>query len=214
MNDLSTKQLSPRAERKQKQIRDAACRLFLENGYANTSTDAIVKASGVSKQTLYAYYPGKERLLIDVMSHLVQFIPDGSIDVSVEAPTDLPALRRALLKLANQFLAGTMQSDYQSLIRLLIAESPQFPRLAALFSEMLPQKAMQRIKSLLSEAERLNTIEPVDTEAAARLFFGSLLTFTVMDGLCIAPEVPRLPDSVQVERLIDLYMRMFDRRES
>ena len=202
------KKPTSRSERKRQQIRDAARRLFLEKGYANTSTDAIAQASGVSKHTLYVYYPSKEVLLIDVMRQLVRFIPDGNIDVSLEPPTDRQALRRSLLSLADQFLTGTMQKDYQGLIRLLIAESPQFPQLATLFNEMLPQKALQRIESLLIEAEKLNTIQPVNTNASARLFLGSLLTYAIMDGLFIAPEPPRLPETAQVEQLIDLYMRI------
>jgi TetR/AcrR family transcriptional repressor of mexJK operon len=50
------KELTPRARAKRDQIREGAQRVFLERGFAGTSTDAIASEAGVSKQTLYAYY--------------------------------------------------------------------------------------------------------------------------------------------------------------
>ena len=43
----------PRARAKKEQIRAGAQRLFLDKGFAATSTDAIAAEAGVSKQTLY-----------------------------------------------------------------------------------------------------------------------------------------------------------------
>src|SRR5215467_2687910 len=40
----------------------AALRLFLEQGYGATSMDAIARAAGVSKATLYAHLKNKEEL--------------------------------------------------------------------------------------------------------------------------------------------------------
>src|SRR5438067_11941488 len=67
--------LTPRARAKRDQIRAGAQRLFLERGFAGTSTDAIAATAGVSKQTLYAYYPSKEELLADVLRHLIHEHP-------------------------------------------------------------------------------------------------------------------------------------------
>jgi AcrR family transcriptional regulator len=43
-------------------ILQTATDLFLEHGYAGTSTDAIVQRSSVSKQTVYAHFGSKEEL--------------------------------------------------------------------------------------------------------------------------------------------------------
>jgi TetR/AcrR family transcriptional regulator, mexJK operon transcriptional repressor len=37
----------------------AAWQLFLEQGFSATSMDAVAKAAGVSKATLYAYFPSR-----------------------------------------------------------------------------------------------------------------------------------------------------------
>ena len=56
-----------RAKAKRDQIRQGAQRVFLQRGFAGASTDAIASEAGVSKQTLYAYYPNKETLLSGVL---------------------------------------------------------------------------------------------------------------------------------------------------
>lgn len=44
-------------------ILDAAYKLFLEKGYRHTTMDDIAQLLGMSKKTLYKYYPGKLELL-------------------------------------------------------------------------------------------------------------------------------------------------------
>jgi AcrR family transcriptional regulator len=44
-------------------ILDAAYKLFLQKGYLHTTMDDIAQSLGMSKKTLYKYYPGKMELL-------------------------------------------------------------------------------------------------------------------------------------------------------
>ena len=59
----------PRAKRtaKRAQISRAARALFLSQGVAGTSMDAVTAEAGVSKQTLYSYFPTKLDLLSEVL---------------------------------------------------------------------------------------------------------------------------------------------------
>lgn len=43
-------------------IVNAASELFVEQGYSNTSMETIARKAGVSKQTLYSHFGGKEQL--------------------------------------------------------------------------------------------------------------------------------------------------------
>ncbi|MCB9760780.1 MAG: TetR family transcriptional regulator [Alphaproteobacteria bacterium] len=56
-------------ERKKRQtrgaIRDAALKLFLEQGYTETTIQEIARAADVSVGTLFNYFPNKESLLAD-----------------------------------------------------------------------------------------------------------------------------------------------------
>ena len=50
------------------QIMKAAEKLFLENGYTQTTIEDISKASEYSRRTIYAYYESKE----DILHHIVE----------------------------------------------------------------------------------------------------------------------------------------------
>ncbi len=51
-----------RSQRTEQRLLDAAADLFLRYGVAKTSMDEIARAAGVSKATLYRYWPSKDAL--------------------------------------------------------------------------------------------------------------------------------------------------------
>ena len=57
---------------KKLEIAVAALPLFLENGFKGTSIDMVVKASGVSKATVYNHYPDKSALMLSTMTCWVE----------------------------------------------------------------------------------------------------------------------------------------------
>jgi TetR/AcrR family transcriptional regulator of autoinduction and epiphytic fitness len=59
------------SEVKREQIEEAACMLFLVDGYESTSMAAIAKAAGVAPNTLYWYFASKDDLLVAILDGLV-----------------------------------------------------------------------------------------------------------------------------------------------
>jgi AcrR family transcriptional regulator len=80
-----------------KAVIDAAKTLFLENGYAATTMDAISAASGVPSATVYRLFPSKLRLLqalFNSVLHEGAVTPDGRPATVPDHPR-LPALLTA-----------------------------------------------------------------------------------------------------------------------
>ena len=70
-----------RKEARPLELLDAALDLFVEKGFAATRSEEVAQRAGVSKGTLYLYYPSKEELLKEVIRyHMVNVIAQG-IDV-------------------------------------------------------------------------------------------------------------------------------------
>ncbi|HET7792046.1 MAG TPA: TetR/AcrR family transcriptional regulator, partial [Rhizobacter sp.] len=68
-----------RKEARPQELLDAALELFVEKGFAATRSDEVAVRAGVSKGTLYLYYPSKEELLKAVINQsLSQLIAEGS----------------------------------------------------------------------------------------------------------------------------------------
>jgi AcrR family transcriptional regulator len=59
----------PRSERASDAIFDAAAELLLEHGLDAVSMDAVAERAGVSKATIYRWWPTKETLALDALYH-------------------------------------------------------------------------------------------------------------------------------------------------
>jgi AcrR family transcriptional regulator len=201
-------ELPPRARAKRDQIRAGAQRLFLERGFAGTSTDAIAAEAGVSKQTLYVYYPSKEELLADVLRHLIHGDPPSPLPVADRADLRSPEdIRRALSALAHSLIANLMQPDYLALTRVVVAETPRLPRLGLLFRSAVPERVLSSIAAILTGGSANGAIRSVDADAASRMLAGGLLTYALLDGLFIGDGPPRPPAPERIEAVVDLLMQ-------
>lgn len=76
---------------KKQAILTAAAELFTENGFDGTSMNAIAKRAGITPNTIYWYFPGKDDVLIGVLNDLVR---DGLTEAMRMA--DLPVKERLL----------------------------------------------------------------------------------------------------------------------
>ena len=198
--------VTPRERTKQAQIRDGARRVFLANGFAATSTDAIATKAGVSKQTLYVYYRTKEQLLVDVLQDIVGQLPDVSSTIAAGGPVDSPkALRSCLMSLARELVAHWMQPDYVAFMRLVFAEIPRMAQLSELWQQAIVAKVIGTTTTLLETARANGIARFGNTDAAVRLFIGPLVTFVVLEGLGTA-EPPRRPSDRVVKQIVDLYL--------
>ena len=79
--DTPAKEAGTRQRRKEtrpQELLDAALALFVEKGFAATRAEEVAQHAGVSKGTLYLYYPSKEELFKAVVRHnVVSLIAEG-----------------------------------------------------------------------------------------------------------------------------------------
>ena len=82
----------------------STCRsLFLKFGYGKVTVDEIAREMGISKKTIYVYFPGKKKILLEVMEGLRKDLSQGL--EAIWAKTDLPfptKCTQAFVHLASQ----------------------------------------------------------------------------------------------------------------
>lgn len=197
-----------RAQRTRERIRAAAYRLFLRQGYLATSIEAILAEAGISsKETLYRYYANKEALFVDVLGQLSMEQPGVSDALStLPTPYDRATLRRALTLVAREILAIMSQPEYVALVRVIIAESPRFPQLGALFIETVTQRGFTIITTLLLQAREQQIIADVDFDSVARALIGGLLTYAI-PHLMFASEGMPSPAPERADAIVELLLR-------
>jgi AcrR family transcriptional regulator len=203
---------SKRAQQTRTQIRAAAQRLFLRQGYVATSTDAILAEAGVvSKETLYRHYASKEQLFVDVLKHLTLEQPRFVAALSqLPAPHDLPSLHQALSTLAREILALMIQPEYLALLRVTIAETPRFPQLGPLFRAAVPERGIDMLTTLLRQARHRNLIADVDFDATSHALLGGLLTYA-LSSLVFAGADAHPPALERADAVVDVIMRALAR---
>lgn len=192
---------------KKDQIRSAAERLFLQNGFAATSMNAITAEAGVSKQTVYSYYAGKEELLCDVLKRLITNLTAEKLSDGNMTFNNRGELERVLNRLAQQFISSLLEPDYLALVRVIIAEMPRFPQLGKLFRATVPDQVMKSVMSILELAQAKELVDIKDLQAAVRMFVGPLLTYILLGGLLVADHPPEKPDPGDIGAIVNLFMK-------
>jgi AcrR family transcriptional regulator len=193
---------------KQETIREAAERLFLAHGFAGTTTDAITAAAGVSKETLYRYYPGKTAIFTDVLGNLRLDRAASSLfeDLATVDPGTTEELRQVLTTVATRISVSILQPAYVALVRITIAEARRFPELGTLYREQVPGRALALVEELFRRAQDRGVIGQVDARAAALLFMGFPIARLFLDGLLASEGESRLPAPEEIEAMVDLVM--------
>jgi AcrR family transcriptional regulator len=156
---------SSHAGRKVDIVTRAAWQMFLDQGFSATSMDAIAKAAGVSKATLYAYFPSKEALFASLIVAECE-----SLQHDLPLPRLSAGLSEALREFAKQYLHTFIHRRDVAFVRIIANESGRFPVLARLFYESGPQATIQRLSGFLDEARANKLLEFDDPMEAAKQF--------------------------------------------
>jgi TetR/AcrR family transcriptional regulator, mexJK operon transcriptional repressor len=201
-------QPSRRAQRTREQLRAAAQRLFLQQGYLATSTDAILSEAGIaSKETLYRHYASKEELFADVLRHLTLEQPHFAERLAqLPPPDDLSSLRQALTAIARELLALMLQPEYQALVRMVMAEMPRFPQLGQLYRGAVPERGLRILATVLRQAHERNIIADIDFDAVTHALLGGLITYALFGRLFADPDA-QPPELERADAVVEVIMR-------
>jgi AcrR family transcriptional regulator len=156
----------PRSERAENAVLDAAAELLLEQGLAAVSMDAIAAQAGVSKATIYRWWPTKESLAMDALFHEWEGVP---------AVADTGSLRGDLLKLLRPWARLAMQRPYARVIAALLTEVQTDLAFAREYRARFVKPRREEGRTILRRAIERGEI-PVDTkvEVALDLLYGPI----------------------------------------
>ncbi|MFD9242469.1 TetR/AcrR family transcriptional regulator [Streptomyces sp. NPDC059556] len=155
------------ASHKRRAITDAALAEFLAEGYSAASMDAITRASGVSKATVYKHFGSKERLFLAVVGGV---LPTTYADPEPSGSplTDAPDLRAALVRLTTARARVLLRPDIMSLRRLVIGETERFPQLGRLWCRVGHDTHDGPLVEALTELDARGTLDVPDPALAVQ----------------------------------------------
>jgi len=186
-------------------ILEGAGRVFARDGYEGASMARIAREVGVSKGTLYNYFPGKAALFHAVVStgcdrsikHIFDNTPDGH-----DPQETLHSLGLSVMDL--------MLSPYrQAIHRMVMSEAGQFPELARSFFEAGPQRALNYLATWLEAETRAGRLAVPDADFAAEQFFALCQTKLVMRARLRLIEATPADIERVVQGAISLFLKAY-----
>ena len=157
----------PRSEAGRRAILDAAAELQLDRGLAAVTMDAIAERAGVSKATIYRWWPTKEAVALDALQ----------ADWATTRPRrrDTGTLRGDLLGLLRPWVRRVGSRPYARLIAALVTEAHNDAAFAAQYRERFVEPRRDEAREIFQRAIERGEIPPdTKVEVAVDLLYGPL----------------------------------------
>jgi AcrR family transcriptional regulator len=157
----------PRSEKAREAVLAAAAELLLARGLGAVSMDAVAEQAGVSKATIYRWWPTKETLALDALHH----------EWAVARPTaeGTGSLRTDLLALLRPWVRLVGKRPYGRVIAALITEAQTDPAFAELYLERFVEPRRAQARPILRRAiERGELPSTTNIELGLDLLYGPL----------------------------------------
>ncbi len=145
----------------------AAFPLFMQRGFAATSTLDIATAAKLSKRELYALFRTKEALLGACIEARADAMRRPVRSVTIK---DRESLRRTLIAFGKTILHEVSAPEVIGVYRLAAAESIRSPKVARLLDKAGRQATRAALAALVQQAQALNLLERRDPQGLAARF--------------------------------------------
>ncbi|MET3930240.1 AcrR family transcriptional regulator [Lysobacter sp. OAE881] len=187
------------------QILEAAGELFLRDGYANTSLDAVIERVGGSKRAIYSHFGGKDDLLAAMLTDISEEVLRALPDADAAAGDDV---RASLTQFAGAVMRALMDPRTVALYRLVIAEGVRRPVLADIFLRSGPRRALEGLAQLLSRHAKAGSLTIANPVATAEHFIGMLRDDTYLEVLLgVRPPLTERAWKARVTRAVDIFLQ-------
>ncbi|AZV76495.1 TetR/AcrR family transcriptional regulator [Parasedimentitalea marina] len=174
-----------RTGRKFDQVLEGARDVFMADGFEGASVDDIARAAGVSKATLYSYFPDKRLLFMEVARHECDRQAGATVDM-----IETCCSPQQVLQVAARHILSVLLSDFgQKMFRICVAEAERFPDLGRQFYESGPMVVRARIREYLEQATERGELRIDDFDLAA----------DQLAELCKADLFPRLMFNIDTD---------------
>jgi len=194
-----------RKEARPGELLDAALELFVEKGFAATRAEEVAARAGVSKGTLFLYFPSKEELFKAVVRENISGRFAQWNDEFEHFDGSTADMVRYCMKMWWQRLGATPASG---ITKLIISEARNFPELAAFYQREVIKPGQDLIRRILQRGVDRGEFHVADMEYARFSITAPMLFLVMMKhslGACVPQDYPLDPErylTSQVETLL------------
>jgi TetR/AcrR family transcriptional regulator len=192
-----------RKEARPGELLDAALDLFVEKGFAATRSEEVAARAGVSKGTLFLYFPSKEELFKAVVRENMsgRFAEWEGEFAAFDGST--AELIRYCLRIWWERIGATRASG---ITKLMISEARNFPELATFYQQEVIRPGMDLMRRILQRGVDRGEFAPMDLEYGVYALVAPMIFLIMMKhslGACAPQDYP-LDAQRYVETMADL----------
>ncbi|MET7459453.1 TetR/AcrR family transcriptional regulator [Nonomuraea sp. NPDC005501] len=158
--------LQRRSEKSHRAILAAAMELCVEVGYGKVTVEAIAARAGVSKKTIYRWWPAKGAVVLEAMVEMV-----GEVTQFPDTGDIVTDLRNQMTAVVDYFMTGPRATVYTG----IIAETQHDEALARDLLEQLLGPRIEAARERLRLAREQGQLAPdADLDMAVDLLYGPI----------------------------------------
>ncbi|WP_165314249.1 TetR/AcrR family transcriptional regulator [Agromyces protaetiae] len=171
----------PRSERSRRAVLDATSTLLSESGYERLTIDGIATAAGVSRQTVYRWWPAKSAIVAEAVVEGVIALPS-----TPPAPTGHPL--DDLRSFLRTLVATSADPANATLVRALAAAAADDAPGASTITSTVTAPTRDELASRIAAATAAGDVRAsLDPRIAADALLGAVL-FRTLAHIELTPE--------------------------
>jgi TetR/AcrR family transcriptional repressor of mexJK operon len=181
-------------------VLDAVVKLLVERGYQGTTMAAVAERAGSSKETLYAWFGGKQGLFEAVVR---QKCDDVTLAIDIDAGG---TLEEQLTKIGQSFVAMVLTPPILEFHRLMVSIGRTFPEAGRLFFQSGPTSAYSIVARWIERHQKDGRLIDEDPDRLAVLFLDMLIGEHQLGWLT---SMPRAAQKAKVDETVRIAVRVF-----
>jgi len=192
-----------RKEARPGELLDAALELFVEKGFAATRVEEVAARAGVSKGTLFLYFPSKEELFKAVVrENLAGRFPEWNEELDHFEGNSDELVRYCL----HTWWERVGMTPTSGITKLVMSEAGTFPDIAAFYQQEVIEPGHNLIRRVLQRGIDRGEIRPLSMEYAIYSLIAPMI-FLLMWKHSMAPCCPATIDPIGfIDNQVDLLL--------
>jgi AcrR family transcriptional regulator len=161
-----------RKQARPQELLDAALTLFVEKGFAATRAEEVAQRAGVSKGTLYLYYPSKEELFKAVVRQSLSHVIGEGLEAVAQHQGSSSEL---LIHLMNTWWERVGNTPAAGIHKVVLAEVRNFPELAQFYADEVIVPAVRLFSSAVQRGIERGEFRPLPLHDAAHALMAPMI---------------------------------------
>ena len=190
-NPLTNEAAPKRSRRKEArpgELLEAALDLFVEKGFAATRVDDVAARAGVSKGTLFLYFPSKEELFKAVVR---ENIAGRFAEWNTELETFVGTTSEVLIYCYQVWWERIGATKASGITKLMFSEAQNFPEIAQFYQQEVILPGRSLIRRILQRGMERGEFRQMDLEYGTYIVLAPMMFLMLWNnsmGPCALPD--------------------------